>query len=195
MLTDEEIAALTTAERRQLIARLMRPVDEVAPSRRWLRWTRLAQAVTMTGAAIVLVPWIAYLGISLPHRYVAEHWDVAWVGFDAVLLVLIAATAVLGYLRRQLVAVTAFGAGVLLVCDAWFDVMTAHGEDAWASLASALLVELPFAVLLIAGSLQMLRMVAARLWVADPKARAWQIPVPLPEEGDRAVRRRRRSHP
>ena len=34
-----------------------------------------------------------------------------------------------GYLRRQALVVTAFATGVLLVCDAWFDVMTAHGDD------------------------------------------------------------------
>lgn len=189
MLTDEEIARLTPTERRALIERLVRPVEELVPSRRWLRRTREVRVALMVLSAVVLVPWIGYLAVTLPKVYVARHWDVAWVGFDVVLLVLIAATAVLGYLRRQLLVLTAFAAGVLLVCDAWFDVLTAHGDDQTWSLATALAVELPLAGLLIAGALQVLRLVAARAWLLEPGAHAWQIPIPLPSAGDQAVRR------
>lgn len=192
MLTDEEIAHLTPAERRALIERLVRPVEELVPSRRWLRRTREVRVAVMVLSAVVLVPWIGYLAVTLPKVYVARHWDVAWVGFDVVLLVLIAATAVLGYLRRQLLVLTAFAAGVLLVCDAWFDVLTAHGGDQTWSLATALAVELPLAGLLIAGALQVLRLVAARAWLLEPGAHAWQIPIPLPSAGDQAVRRQGR---
>ena len=100
------------------------------------------------------------------------------------------ATAVLGYLRRQMLVLTAFATGVLLVCDAWFDVMTAHGDDQVWSVVTALVVELPLAAVLIAGSLQILRLVAARLWALDPGAHAWQVRIPLPSEADTAVRRR-----
>jgi hypothetical protein len=192
VLTDEQIAALTPAERRELIARLVRPVEDLVPSRRWLRRTREVRVAVMVLSAAALVPWIGYLAVTLPHVYVARHWDVAWVGFDAVLLVLIGATAVLGYLRRQLLVLTAFAAGVLLVCDAWFDVLTAHGSDQTWSVVTAVAVELPMAVLLIAGALQVLRLVAARAWLLEPGAHAWQIPIPLPSSGDRAVRRRGR---
>lgn len=189
MLTDEQIAALTPIERRELIARLVRPVEELVPSRRWLRRTREVRVAVMVMSAVVLVPWIGYLAATLPRVYVAQHWDLAWVGFDVVLLALITATAVLGYLRRQLLVLTAFAAGVLLVCDAWFDVLTAHGDDQTWSVLTALAVELPLAGLLIAGALQVLRLVAARAWLLEPGAHAWQIPIPLPSAGDQAVRR------
>ena len=189
MLTDEQIAALTPAERRELIARLVRPVEELVPSRRWLRRTREVRVAAMVLSAVVLVPWIGYLATTLPRVYVARHWDVAWVGFDLMLLALIVATAVLGYLRRQLLVLTAFAAGVLLVCDAWFDVLTAHGDDQTWSVVTALAVELPLAGLLIAGALQVLRLVAARMWLLTPGAHAWQVPIPLPSAGDQAVRR------
>jgi hypothetical protein len=39
-------------------------------------------------------------------------------GFDVLLLVFMAITALLGLLRRQLLIVSAFTTGVLLVCDA-----------------------------------------------------------------------------
>jgi hypothetical protein len=47
---------------------------------------------------------------------------------------------------------------VLLICDAWFDVMTAGPHDLWASALTATLVELPVAVILIATALRMLRL-------------------------------------
>jgi hypothetical protein len=77
------------------------------------------------------------------------------------------------------------------VCDAWFDVMTAHGEDRRWSVLTALLVELPLAALLIAGSVQVLRLVAARLWAVESGSHFWQIRIPLPSDADTAVRRRR----
>jgi hypothetical protein len=57
--------------------------------------------------------------------------------------------------------VTAFATGLLLVCDAWFDVMTADADDIALSLVTAFVVELPLAALLIAGSLQRFRMLVS----------------------------------
>ena len=192
MLTDEQIAAMSPQERRDLIKRLARPLDDFVPSHRWLRRTRELRVLLVVGSAVVLVPWIAYLAITLPPRYVADNWDVTWVGFDVLLLVMMVATAVLGYLRRQMLVMTAFATGVLLVCDAWFDVVTAHGDDQTWSVVSAVVVELPLAALFITGSLQILRLVAARLWALDAGQHAWQVRIPLPSEADTAVRRRAR---
>ena len=177
-------------ERRDLIKRLARPVDDIVPSHRWLRRTRELRILLVVGSAVLLVPWIAYLAVTLPPQYVADNWDVTWVGFDVLLLAMMVATAVLGYLRRQLLVVTAFATGVLLVCDAWFDVLTAHGDDQTWSVVAAVVVELPLAAVLITGSLQILRLVAARLWALDAGQHAWQVRIPLPSEADTAVRRR-----
>jgi hypothetical protein len=70
-------------------------------------------------------PWIVYLGFTLPANYVAQNWPATWIGFDCLLVAFMAATAVLAWLRRQLVMLTAFTTGVLLICDAWFDILTA----------------------------------------------------------------------
>jgi hypothetical protein len=99
------------------------------------------------------------------------------VGFDILLLVFMAATAVLGLLRRQLLVLAAFTTGVLLVCDAWFDVMTAAPTDMWLSVLTAALGELPLAVILITGALRILRLTAARLYVLDPGMPLWRIPL------------------
>lgn len=190
MLTDEQIAAMTADERGELIRRLSRPVDEIVPSRRWLRLGRDLWVTLMMGSAVVLVPWIAYLAVSLPRAYVAHNWDRVWVGFDVLLLTLMVATAVLGWLRRQLMVLTAFATGVLLVCDAWFDVLTAGNRDVGVSLLTALLVELPLAAVLVAGSLRVVRLTAERLWALDAGASVWQARIPLPTRTDPAVRRR-----
>ena len=192
MLSDEQIAAMSPQERRDLIKRLARPVDDFVPSHRWLRRTREVRILLLAGSAVLLVPWIVYLAVTLPRHYVADNWDVTWVGFDVLLLVMMVATAVLGYLRRQMLVLTAFATGVLLVCDAWFDVVTAHGDDQTWSVVSALVVELPLAAFLIIGALQILRLVAARLWALDAGQHAWQVRIPLPSEADTAVRGRPR---
>jgi hypothetical protein len=192
VLTDEQIAAMTDEERQALIRRLARPVDDLEQPRWVLRRMREFRVALMVGSVVVMVPWIVNLAITLPRSYVAQNWDTTWVGFDVLLLLLLLATAVLGWLRRQLLVVTAFATGLLLVCDAWFDVMTAQDRDLSLSVATALAVELPLAVLLIAGSLQLMRLTAARLWVLEEGAHVWQIPIPLPSAADSAVRRQRR---
>ena len=69
-------------------------------------------------AAIALIPWTVYLGLTLPQSYNAQHWQVTWVGFDVLLLAFMTATAVLGFIHHNLLTLFAFATGVLLVCDA-----------------------------------------------------------------------------
>jgi hypothetical protein len=130
--------------------RLERPLDESVPALVVARLRRLRLAL-MVGGAIGLVAWIVFLVITLPANCVA-------LGFDVLLVALMATTAVLGFIRRQLVPLTAFTTGVLLICDAWFDVMTAGPRDLWTSALMATLVELPLAVILIATALRILRL-------------------------------------
>ena len=190
MLSDEEIAAMSPEERAELIRRLSRPVEEIVPSRRWLRRTRELWVTLLVGSAVVLVPWIAYLALTLPRAYVAHNWDRTWAGFDVLLLVLMVATAVFGWLRRQVVVLTAFATGMLLVADAWFDVMTAGSKDVTESILTAVLVELPLAAVLTGGSLMVVRLTAERLWALERGRPVWQARIPLPTHQDRAVRRR-----
>jgi hypothetical protein len=181
-LTDEEIQAMTLEERHQLIMRLAPHPPGVMPTTRTMDRVRRWRSGLMLASVAVLIPWTVYLSITLPSRYVARHWVATWVGFDVMLLAMLAATAVFGWRRRQLLFPTAFASGVLLVCDAWFDVLTSHpGADFLQALGSALLVELPLAFVLIAGPLRILRYVAIRHGLVDPGTRIWRMPIPMPE--------------
>lgn len=176
VLSDAQIAALSPAQRRDLILRLERPLEEVFPPAiaRRMRHTRLT---LMVGGTIALIPWTFYLAFTLPENYVAHNWPATWIGFDCVLIAFMVVTAVLGWLRRQLVLLAAFTTGVLLICDAWFDIMTAGPGQVWLSVLTAALGNLPLAVVMITGAVRIIRITATRLWFLDPGTPAWRLPL------------------
>lgn len=176
ILTDAQIAALSAEQRRDLITRLVQPLDELVDPVVFSRVRRIRLSL-MVGGAIALIPWIAYLAITLPQNYVAHNWPATWVGFDILLVGFMLATAVLGYLRRQLLLLAAFTSGVLLICDAWFDLMTAGPNDVWLSVITALLIEVPLAILMITGAQRIMRLTLTRLWLLQPGMRLWQVPL------------------
>jgi hypothetical protein len=97
--------------------------------------------------AAVLVPWTVLLGLTLPPKYDAGHWNLLWTGFDAGLIVVLGYAAWAAWFRRQVLAATAIVAGTLLLCDAWFDMVTSLGRpDEWVTLLTGLGVELPLAL-------------------------------------------------
>lgn len=167
ILTDVQIAALTPAERRELIIRLQAPLREVIDPV-LLNRIRRARLSLMIGCSIAMIPWLVYLSLTLPENYVAHNWPATWVGFDILLVAFMVATAVLGYLRRQLLLFTAFTSGVLLICDAWFDLMTAGPNDLWLSVVTAFGIELPLAIFMITGAQRIMRLTMMRLWKLDP---------------------------
>jgi hypothetical protein len=176
VLSDARIARLSPVERRDLIHRLERPIDELVPSSvaNRIRRTRLG---LMVAGTIGLIPWMVYLAMTLPQSYVAHNWPATWIGFDVLLLTFMAATAVLGWLRRQLLLLTGFTTGVLLICDAWFDIMTAGSDDMLVSVLTAGLGELPLAAIMISSSLRIVRLTATRLWLLDPATPLWRLPL------------------
>ncbi|MER7182143.1 hypothetical protein ABT404_22095 [Streptomyces hyaluromycini] len=113
----------------------------------------------------VLVPWTLYLAVSLPDRFEARYWPMVWVGFDVMLLVSLAGAGAAVWLRRQALIPMSFVAATLLVCDAWFDVSLSWGrDDVWGSVASAVLVELPLAFLLVMRARRVLKISARLAW-------------------------------
>jgi hypothetical protein len=126
-------------------------------SRRRVKIRRIRGWLTLC-AAIALIPWTVYLGLTLPQSYSAQHWQATWVGFDVLLLVFMMATAVLGFTHHHLLTLFAFTTGVLLLCDAWFDVLTARRGDFVVAVLTAAFGELPLAVVLIAGTLRIVRL-------------------------------------
>lgn len=115
--------------------------------------------------AVILIPWTAMLFLTLPHHYGANHWRLAWGGFDVALGLALAATGIAVLRRSPLGEIAAAVTGTLLVSDAWFDVLTSHGtSDVTQAFAAALLVELPLAALC--------------FWIARNMARAMEIAAP-----------------
>jgi hypothetical protein len=95
--------------------------------------------------SVIMVPWTIYLGYSLPTRADSPHYDIAWVGFDVLLLVALAGTGYLAIRRSGYLAIVAAATATLLVVDAWFDIMTSPRHEILEAIVLAALIELPLA--------------------------------------------------
>ncbi|MHC1558882.1 hypothetical protein ACR9E3_07995 [Actinomycetospora sp. C-140] len=145
--SDEDLERMSVEEREDLVRRVTaRGVShpELPAGRRRRRFLLIAAI-----GSLVLVPWIGILAATLPHRYEARHWTLAWVGFDVALVVGLAMTAWMTWRARPALVYPALITATLLVCDAWFDTTTAQRSDVLVSALSALLLELPMAAVLI----------------------------------------------
>lgn len=101
-------------------------------------------------AVVALIPWTAYLAVSLPSHFRAHDWAQAWVGFNMALIATLAYTAWAAWFRRQILAPASIVAATMLLCDAWFDVNTSFGtKDQILTMATALFANLPLAIFLI----------------------------------------------
>ena len=97
--------------------------------------------------SVIMVPWTVYLGYSLPSRQRSPHYDIAWVGFDVMLLVALAGTGYFALRRSRYLATAAAATATLLTIDAWFDIMTSPRRQFAEAIALAVLIELPLAAL------------------------------------------------
>jgi hypothetical protein len=97
--------------------------------------------------ALALGPWTLYLTYSLPSRHLTHHYDLAWVGFDIALLTSFAITGWFALHPSKWLVPAAAVTGTMLLCDAWFDVITSSGNEQAESILEACLAELPLAAL------------------------------------------------
>jgi hypothetical protein len=98
---------------------------------------------------IGFLPWIIYLGITIPSTVRSQHYDIAWLGFDCAMWTVLAVLALCALRRHAATGPVAAIASMMLVVDAWFDVFTSsakHGEMALA-IVLAFCGELPLAIL------------------------------------------------
>jgi hypothetical protein len=166
----------------------MPPDSPIARLRRVRPWLLLI----VGGVAVALLPWTAYLSATLPSEHLANHWDIAWAGLDA----LEAAALVLLFIavvrRSVFVPMFAAVAGTSLVCDAWFDVMTAGtGRSLRWAIIEALVAEIPLAALCFWAAFEVseaigLSAAAGAASAAAPRPTAPQDP---PEADPKLVRR------
>jgi hypothetical protein len=102
----------------------------------------------LASLGVGLLPWALWLGVSLPSQKVAEHWDLAWAGFDVVLGISLLGTAVTLLRGSALLEAFAAATGALLVADAWFDIVTAaSSKERWFAVSLGIVGELPLATL------------------------------------------------
>jgi hypothetical protein len=135
------------------------------PDRHRVRLLRRVFLSIIGASSLLMIPWIAYLAVSLPDRYVAGQWKAAWVGFDIAMLALLGCTAWSAWRRRQLLVPSAVVTATLLLCDAWFDVVLDWGTSGmWWSIATAALVELPLATLLLHVAVRLIRTMQQVRW-------------------------------
>jgi hypothetical protein len=116
---------------------------ELAETSFVLRWAGPA----FIACSVVLVPWTVYLGLSLPSRQLSPHYNIAWAGFDVLLIAVLGATGYFALRGTRYLAITAAAASALLVVDAWFDIMTSPRRQILEAIVLAAFVELPLAAL------------------------------------------------
>ena len=105
-------------------------------------------AIVMGIVAFVIVPWTVSLALRLPSHHVTPHWSIAWGGFDVALAASAAFTAVALARAPAWTPIAASVTGTLLLCDAWFDLLTARaGGELAEAVVEAAVAELPLAVL------------------------------------------------
>ncbi|MEP6812001.1 MAG: hypothetical protein ABI990_03325 [Actinomycetota bacterium] len=107
------------------------------------RWITALLAFT----AIALIPWTLWLTFSLPSRHVSDHYDFAWVGFDIGLALVLGLTARAAYHGSRVLAPLAAATGAMLVCDAWFDIVTSTPGERSEAVLQAIFAEIPLAAL------------------------------------------------
>jgi hypothetical protein len=148
---------LSPAERAEVLRHLQLPTAKEIPSRQdgWpaRRWVVRFLAL----CCVALIPWTIGLAVTLPRSYLVGNWPLAWIGFDVILLGCLSTTAWALWKQRQVAVPASMIASALLLCDAWFDILTAHGGRCLAvSIATAVFGELPIAALLGVISLRLL---------------------------------------
>jgi len=104
--------------------------------------------VTLFAAVgIGLIPWTIWLSTTLPEEHTARSWDVAWAGFDAALAGAFLLTALAARRCSPWLPVFASATAMLLVTDAWFDIVLETGHARARAIITALIAELPMAAI------------------------------------------------
>jgi hypothetical protein len=180
-ISNKMLGELSHLERADLLKRLQELTGSEFALSRHLLTARRWFTVFLAACCVALIPWTIGLGLSLPRTYVADDWQVLWTGFDVALLVCLSVTAWSLWKQRQLLLPAAIITSVLLLCDAWFDLLTANGHRQFVlSAVTALFGELPLAAILCLVSIRALRVGVRALRGLEQKAPIsplWRTPL------------------
>ena len=95
---------------------------------------------------VCLLPWTVLLALTLPARHGTTHYGLAWTGFDVALAAALLGTGIGAARQAAWLQGVAAAAATLLICDAWFDVLSSTSRNELVTaLMLALFVELPVA--------------------------------------------------
>ncbi|MET8447312.1 hypothetical protein [Streptomyces sp. NPDC005209] len=97
--------------------------------------------ILLGAAAVLLVPWMVLLGLTLPANAEVRHWSLAWIGLDVLMATGCATTALLGLRRDSRSRLTASATASVAVLDAWFDLTTAASGSALLQAAGSAVAE------------------------------------------------------
>jgi hypothetical protein len=183
----DALRKLSSDERQRLIRELV-SIERQSTIRQASSWKWDAVLVVIAASCIILAAWIGYLAVSLPAFYRTGSWRGAWVGFDVAELLAFAAAGWAAWRRRQLLIIVLAVLATLLICDAWFDVvLDVRTAGFWESLASALVIELPLAIIAIVVARRLLRLTIGRVMryegLTGPVPPLWKIPLLGPANG------------
>jgi hypothetical protein len=78
---------------------------------------------------------------------VSDHYDLAWVGFDVALAVVLGLTARAAFHGSDVLAPLAAATAAMLVCDAWFDIVTSTAGERLEAILEAAFAEIPLALI------------------------------------------------
>ena len=161
--TSEEVASWTLEER----ARVARALDSHIPRpnrQQRTRWQRRALIALTAVSAIVLLPWIGLLSVTLRETSSGGAWRIAWVGFDTALFLSLAVSGYFVWKRRQIAPVLMAVTATLMFTDAWFDLtLSWNSPEFLSAVLSAVVVEIPLALVLVYAATRMLRMNASMI--------------------------------
>lgn len=130
------------------------------------RVQREALPSLLVTSSLGLAAWAFYLAFRLPASYRAEHWQLAWIGFDIAQSSLLLATAWAAWRRRAILVLFAIAAATFFLADAWFDLTTARGGDVVQSAGAAIFIEIPAALVLLYVARRAVQSVANQWWRA-----------------------------
>ncbi len=157
MPTASEVRSWTPGERAAVARLLDQLVERPTGTSGVIRRRRLSIVAAAIGA-LVMLPWIGYLALSLPLAESGGAWRVAWVGFDVMLALVLMTTAWLGFRHRQVAILGLLVSSTMLFTDAWFDVALSYGTgEQWGAILSAAVLEIPFAILLASSAISILK--------------------------------------